>query len=142
MTLGGLCPTDQKLEVVRNWKVPQNVKDVRSFLGFANYYWRYVHQFTEVAHPLTELTKKGVEWQWGPYQQQSFQELKTKLCTAPILQFPNPKVPYIVVIDASGTTVGGVLMQDQGNGLRPLACMSRCRKPHVEETTCCLRPRM
>ena len=63
VTPGGLCPTDQKLEAVCNWKVPQNVKDVRSFLGFANYYRRYVHQFAEVAHPLTELTKKGVEWQ-------------------------------------------------------------------------------
>ena len=58
VTPGGLCPTDQKLEAVRNWKVPQNVKDVRSFLGFANYYQRYVHQFAKVAHPLTELTKR------------------------------------------------------------------------------------
>ena len=133
VTLGGLCPIDQKLEAVRNWKVPQNVKDVRSFLEFANYYRRYVHQFTEVAHPLIELTKKGVEWQWGPYQRQSFQELKTKLSTAPILQFPNPKVPYTVVIDASGTAVGGVLMQDQGNGLQPLAFMSRVLKPTEQQ---------
>ena len=68
VTPGGLCPTDQKLEAVRNWKVPQNVKDVRSFLGFASYYRRYVHQLTKATHPLTELTKKGVEWQWGHYQ--------------------------------------------------------------------------
>ena len=125
----GLCPTDQKLEAVRNWKVPQSVKDVRSFLGFANYYRRYVHQFADVARPLTELTKKGVEWQWGPYQRQSFIKLKDKLCTAPILQFPDPKLPYTVITDASGTAVGGVLMQDQGKGLCPLAFMSRVLKP-------------
>ena len=65
----------------------------------------------------------------GPYQCQSFQELKTKLSTAPILQFPNPKLPYTVVTDASGIAVGGVLMQDQGNGLRPLAFMCRVLKP-------------
>ena len=66
MTLGGLCPIDQKLEAICNWKVPQNVKDVCSFVGFAISYRRYIHQFAEVAHLLTKLTKKGVEWQWGP----------------------------------------------------------------------------
>ena len=64
----GMCPTEQKMKAVHEWKVPQNVKDVRAFLGFANYYRRYVHQFTDTARPLTKLTKKGVEWQWGPYQ--------------------------------------------------------------------------
>ena len=62
-----MCPTKQKMKAVREWKVPQNVKDVRAFLGFANYYRRYVHQFADTARPLTELTKKGVEWKWGPY---------------------------------------------------------------------------
>ena len=105
------------------------MKDIRSFLGFANYYRRYVHQFAEVAHPLTELTKKGVEWQWGPYEKEAFRQLKQKLCEAPILQYPDPKLLYIVVTDALGTTVGGVLMQDQGEGLQPLAFMSKALKP-------------
>ena len=56
-------------------------------------------------------------------------DLKNKLCTAPILQFPHPDLSYTVVTDASGTTVGGVLMQDQGEGLRPLAFMSKVLKP-------------
>ena len=63
-----MCPFEQKLKAVHEWKVTQNVKDVRAFLGFANYYRRYIHQFADIARPLTELTKKGVEWQWGPYQ--------------------------------------------------------------------------
>ena len=72
VTLARMSPTEVKIKVVREWDTPQDVKDIRSFLGFANYYWRYVHQFAEVACPLTELTKKGVEWQWGPYQKEAF----------------------------------------------------------------------
>ena len=68
MTLEGTSPTEEKLKVVREWKVPKDVKNVRSFLGFANYYRRFVYKFAEVAHPLIELTKKGVAWQWGPME--------------------------------------------------------------------------
>ena len=65
--LARMSPTKMKIQVEQEWDTPQDVKDVRAFLGFANYYQRYVHQFAEVAHPLMELAKKGVEWQWGPY---------------------------------------------------------------------------
>ena len=95
-----------KIKAVWEWDTPQDVKDVRSFLGFANYYWQYIHQFAKVAHPLTELTRKGVDWQWGPYQKEAFCQLKQKLYEAPILCFPNPKLPYAVVTDASGSAVG------------------------------------
>ena len=61
VTPAGMSPTEAKLKAVREWDTPRDVKDVRSFLGFANYYRRYVHQFAEVAHPLTKLTKKSME---------------------------------------------------------------------------------
>ena len=70
-----------------------------------------------------------MEWQWGPYQRRAFQQLKEALCAAPVLLFPDPKLPYTVVTDASGTAAGGVLMQDQGDGLQPLAFLSRRLKP-------------
>ena len=111
--------------MVRDWNVPSDVKDIRSFLGFANYYRQFVYKFAEVAHPLTKLTKKGVVWQWGPMEQRAFQTLKQRLCEAPILLYPDPKRLYTVVTDVSGTAVGGVLMQDHGNSLQPLAFMSR-----------------
>ena len=79
VTPAGMSPTEVKIKAVREWDTPQDVKDVRSFLGFANYYRRYVHQFAEVAHPLTELTKKGVEWQWGPYQKRSIPPAETEI---------------------------------------------------------------
>ena len=68
--------------------------------------------------------KKGVDWQWGPYQKEAFRQLKQKLCEAPILRFPDLKLPYTVVTDASGAAMGGMLMQDQGEGLQTLAFMS------------------
>ena len=76
ITAEGMSPTEEKLKVLKEWKKPQNVRDVRSFLGFVNYYRRFVYNFAEVAHPLTELTKKGVAWQWGPMEQRAFQLLK------------------------------------------------------------------
>ena len=79
--------------------------------------------------PIDKVTKKGCGLQGGPYQKEAFCKLKQKLCEAPILQFPDPKLPYTVVTDASGAAVGGVLMQDQGEGLQPLACMSKALKP-------------
>ena len=128
-TAKGMSPTEEKLKVLKEWNKPHNVRDVRSFLGFANYYRRFVYNFAEVAHPLTELTKKGVEWQWGPMEQRAFQLLKQRLCEAPILLYPDPQRPYVVVTDASGSAARGVLMQDHGDGLRPLAFMSKAFKP-------------
>ena len=70
-----------------------------------------------------------MEWQWGPYQWRAFQQLKEALCAVPVLLFPNPKLTYTVVTNAYGTAAGGVLMQDQGDGLQPLAFLSRQLKP-------------
>ena len=67
VTPARMSPTEVKIKAMWEWDTPQDVKDVRSLLGFSSYYQRYMHQFTEVVHPLIELTKKGVEWQWGPY---------------------------------------------------------------------------
>ena len=62
-----MTPTEAKLKAVRDWSKPQNVKDIGSFLGFANYYRRFVKNFASVVGPLTDLTRKNVLWQWGPY---------------------------------------------------------------------------
>ena len=118
-----------KAEAIQDWVTPKDVKDVRTFLGFTNYYKRFVQNFATIMEPLTSLMRKYVEWQWGPYQWCAFQQLKETLCAAPILLFLDPKFPYTIVTDASGTTVGGVLMQDQGDGLQPLAFLSRQLKP-------------
>ena len=114
---GGMTLMEGKLKAIRDWGTPKNMQDVRSFLGFANYYRRFVKDFAAIADPLTSLTRKEVTWQWGPYQWHAFQRLKEALCTAPVLKFPNPNLPYTVVTYASCTATGGVLMQNQGEGL-------------------------
>ena len=133
ITEKGMCPVDEKLRAVKEWDEPQHVKGVRSFLGFANYYRRYVRNFAEIANPLTELTKKDQKWHWGSDEQEAFQKLKIALCQAPFLVYPDPALPYTVVTDASGIAVGGVLMQDHGSGLQPLAFLSRKLKPSEQK---------
>ena len=69
--LEGAAPIAKKLHAVRDWEPPNSVKDVRSFLGFANYYRRFVPGYAGIASPLTLLTKKNIEWHWGPVQRNS-----------------------------------------------------------------------
>ena len=71
---------DEKLRAVQDWNEPQNVKGVRSFLGFTNYCRRYFRSFAKIANPLTELIKKDQKWQWGSEEEEAFQKLKTALC--------------------------------------------------------------
>jgi len=92
------------------------VKDVRAFLGLASFYRRLVQKFAETAKPLTKLTRKGQEFHWDPSQQEEFDELKTKLCTTPVLAYPNFELPFILTTDASKVAVAAILSQVQ-NGL-------------------------
>ena len=124
----GATPIVEKLHALHDWETPNSVKDVRSFLGFANYYHRFVPRYAGIASPLTLLMKKNIEWHWGPVQRRAFSELKSALCNAPLLIFLDPKLLYTVVTDASADAARGVLMQDQGDGLRPVAFMSRALK--------------
>ena len=124
-----MSPTEEKIKAVKEWQRPNDVTDVRSFLGFANFYRRYIHKFAEIASPLTQLTKANDPGVWGPLQGKAFIDLKSALCQAPLLIYPDPQLQYVVVTDASAVAVGGTLMQDQGDGLRPIAFMSRTLSP-------------
>ena len=106
----GFAPVKGKLNAVREWETPTNVKDIRSFLGFANYYHRFVPSYASIVAPLTMLTKKDVLWHWGPYNTGFFADLKSTLCAAPLLIYPDLSLPYTVVSDASGDAARGVLM--------------------------------
>ena len=124
-----MTPTEAKLKAIQDWATPEDIKCVRSFLGFVNYYRRFVQNFATIMDPLTSLTRKDVEWKWGPYQWCAFQQLEEALCAALFLLFPDPELPYTIVTNASNTTAIGELMQDQGEGLQPLAFLSRQLKP-------------
>ena len=121
ITPEGAAPIAEKLRAVRDWEPPNSVKDVRCFLGFANYYRRFVPGYAGIASPLTLLTRKNIEWHWGPVQRRAFSELKSALCNTPLLVFPNLKLPYTMVTNASEQRS---FEEDQGDGFRPMAFMN------------------
>src|ERR1700744_3719675 len=102
-----------KINGVKNWPQPQNVTDVRSFLGFCNYYRMFIPGFADEAKPLTMLTKKLAEWVWGEEQEAAFENIKTLITSEPVLAHPRLDQPFELEVDASGYAIGAVLMQRQ-----------------------------
>ena len=114
----GVEVDEEKIKAVREWKPPQNVSQVRSFLGLAGFYRRFVKDFSSTAAPINELTKKDLPFQWGEAQEKAFEELKMKLTSSPLLALPD--LTFEIECDASGVGIRGVLMQDR----RPIAYFS------------------
>ncbi|GJP74691.1 hypothetical protein CLOP_g5239 [Closterium sp. NIES-67] len=121
----GVHVDPKKIEAVRTWKTPENVKELQQFLGFANYYNRFVPQYAKIAAPLTNLLKKNTPYKWEPKHHEAVEQLKQALTSAPVLILPDPERDYVIEADASDQAVGAVLMQDQGNGLQPIAYLSK-----------------
>ncbi|KAK1692672.1 hypothetical protein QYE76_009369, partial [Lolium multiflorum] len=109
-----------KIEAIQNWPTPMNVSQVRSFHGLAGFYRRFVPNFSTIAAPLNDLTKKGVVFEWGAAQDHAFDELKRLLTSAPLLALPDFNKKFEIECDASGIGIGGVLMQEG----RPIAYFS------------------
>jgi len=99
----------EKVDGVLSWPEPKNVKDVRKFLGLANYYRRFIKDFAWVARPINTLTRKNVKWQWGSEQQQAFNELKRIFTTRPVLAAPDLNKEFRMEADTSNYATGGVL---------------------------------
>ncbi|CAI5474719.1 unnamed protein product [Closterium sp. Yama58-4] len=125
VSASGVRTDPKKITAVQDWVAPTSVKELQSFLGFANYYRHFVQGYASIASPLTDLLRKGVEYVWGPAQQQAFEQMKQSLTSSPTLSYPDPTRPYVVVTDASDQAIGAVLLQDQGRGLQPIAYESR-----------------
>ncbi|XP_042423149.1 uncharacterized protein LOC122010720 [Zingiber officinale] len=107
----GISVDPQKIEAVTSWEQPKSVQEIRSFLGLAGYYRRFVEGFSSIALPLTQLTRKGVKFCWTESCETSFQELKRRLISAPILVLPSGDDGFILYTDASVQGLGAVLMQ-------------------------------
>ena len=121
----GVSTDPEKVQAVVQWPSPKTAKDLRSFLGLAGYYRRFVRHFGSISRPLTELLRKGALFVWIDLQEQAFVALKQALTSAPVLALPDFSQPFLVETDASGTGIGAVLMQ---NG-HPLAYLSRALGP-------------
>ncbi|KAJ0800572.1 putative nucleotidyltransferase, Ribonuclease H [Helianthus annuus] len=107
----GIHVDPAKIEAVKNWIAPKSPSEIRSFLGLAGYYRRFISNFSKIAVPLTSLTQKERPFVWGPEQEESFQTLKDMLCNAPILTLPDGNDDFVVYCDASNLGLGCVLMQ-------------------------------
>ncbi|QRW23572.1 Retrotransposable element Tf2 protein [Rhizoctonia solani] len=110
-----------KIQAIQEWPTPTKVKEVQSFLGFANFLHQFVANFSHMARPLHNLVKKDTLWKWGTREQESFQGLKDAITNAPVLCHADPSKPYYLETDASGTALGSILSQQQEDGcLHPL----------------------
>jgi hypothetical protein len=126
---GGLRMMEDKVAAVQAWPVPSTISHVRSFLGTIGFYRKFIPAFSSVASPLSDLTKDGATFEWGPTQRGAFETLKSLAAAQPVLILPDPNLPYVVHTDASGFATGAVLQQDQGHGLQPIAFMSKKMLP-------------
>ncbi|WVZ80237.1 hypothetical protein U9M48_027730 [Paspalum notatum var. saurae] len=122
----GVAVDPSKVESVLNWKQPESVTEIRSFLGLAGYYRRFIKDFSKTAKPMTSLTKKNAKYTWSPNCEEAFQSLKRSLTTAPVLAQPDVTKPFDVYCDASGNGLGCVLMQEG----RVVAYASRQLRKH------------
>jgi RNase H-like domain found in reverse transcriptase/Reverse transcriptase (RNA-dependent DNA polymerase)/Integrase zinc binding domain/Chromo (CHRromatin Organisation MOdifier) domain/Retrotransposon gag protein/Zinc knuckle/Retroviral aspartyl protease len=119
--------TDQaKVKTIQEWPQPQNVRDVQSFLGLANYYRKFIKGYSKIATPLTRLTRKDQEWEWKQEQEKAFRELKGQFSKEPVLAMYDPEKEITLETDASDYAIGAVLSQPDQNGkLHPVMFHSR-----------------
>ncbi len=129
---GNVRMDPSKIQAVINWPQPCSVKEVQRFLGFANFYRRFIRNFSAIAEPLTALTKKASSpIKWTERASRAFDRLKQLFTSTPILTLPDPELPFVVEVDASGIGVGAVLSQRARNDhkLHPCAYFSRRLSP-------------
>jgi len=108
----GLAVDQHKIDAIKTWPIPKNVHNIRSFLGLASFYRKFVDHFSEKASPLTALLAKTIPYSWGKEQQDSFDEIKQALISAPVLILPKENLHYTVTTNASDIALGTVLSQD------------------------------
>jgi transposase InsO family protein len=122
----GLQMNPEKVSAVRDWPTPSRLKDVRAFVGFGNFYRRFIQNFSGIVRPLTLLTKKGQKFEWGAAQQAAFETLKKAFTSAPILRHFDQHRKVILETDASNLVSAGILSQyDDDDILHPVAFFSR-----------------
>lgn len=121
----GVQPDERKVISVKNFPIPKNVKDIKSFLGLTGYYRNFIPDYSKISKPLTNLLKKDIKFEWSNICNEAFELLKTILCSEPILKFPDFTKPFIITCDASNYAVGSVLSQGEGKLDLPVAYSSR-----------------
>ncbi|GJW17465.1 putative reverse transcriptase domain-containing protein [Tanacetum coccineum] len=127
----GIHVDPAKIESIKDWASPKSPTEIRQFLGLAGYYRRFIEGFSKIAKPMTKLTQKKVKFEWSDKQETTFQLIKQKLCSAPILALPEGSEDFIAYCDASKKGLGAVLMQRE----KVIAYASRQLKIHEKNYT-------
>ena len=128
ISVDGVKADPQKVSCVEDWPVPKSIHDIRSFLGFTGYYRRFIQSYAQKSAPLAALTGKHVKFHWSKACAASFRLLKSSLCSAPVLAYPDFSLDagkFVLDTDASNLAIGGVLSQVQQGVERPIAFGSR-----------------
>ena len=127
---GQLAMDPVKLNDIAQWPTPSKVKDVRSFLGFANFYHQFIPNYSTITHPLIDLTKKNLPWNWTPSQQQAFNHLKHLFLSQPVLHIPDLSLPFAIATDTSKYVSGAILLQTDSNSeWHPCSSLSQSFSP-------------
>ncbi|GJZ68879.1 putative reverse transcriptase domain-containing protein [Tanacetum coccineum] len=127
----GIHVDPSKIESIKDWASPKTPTEIRQFLGLAGYYRRFIEGFSKIAKSMTKLTQKGIKFDWGEKEENAFQLIKQKLCSAPILALPEGSEDFVVYCDASHKGLGAVLMQRE----KVIAYASRQLKVHEKNYT-------
>ncbi|GJX23728.1 putative reverse transcriptase domain-containing protein [Tanacetum coccineum] len=127
----GIHVDPAKIESIKDWASPKTPTEIRQFLGLAGYYRRFIEGFSKIAKSMTKLTQKGIKFDWGEKEENAFQLIKQKLCSAPILALPEGSEDFVVYCDASHKGLGAVLMQRE----KVISYASRQLKVHEKNYT-------
>src|SRR5258708_23314679 len=109
LSLEGLCMDLAKVSTIQSWPEPRNIREVQSFLGFANFYQRFISHYAELTQPLTILCQKNTPWHFGETESAAFRHLKTAFRSAPVLYHWTLDLPMTVDTDASDYAIAGIL---------------------------------
>ena len=120
-------PNEDKIKTIKNWTTPKNSKEVMSFLGLANFYRKFINDFSKRSVPLTKLIGKNSTFQWSDKEELAFQDIKQSLIQAPVLKLPTRNGKFIIHTDASNEAIGAVLEQEdtEDKSIKPVAYHSQ-----------------
>jgi len=122
----GISMSQSKVDAILKWPAPKNVKQIQSFLGFANFYRRFIYNYSDIVIPLTHLTRKGIPWDWTNKVDSAFRALKMAFTEAPVLMHWSPDNPMLVETDASDYAIAGIISSITSDGeIHPIAFHSR-----------------
>ena len=129
ITQDGIYMEQEKIKSIIDWPIPKSVTEVRSFLGLAGFYRKFIKNYSQMTSIINDLLQKNVPFVWTSKHTEAFETIKQAVVSAPVLKTPDSSLPFVVTVDASGYAVGASLSQDQGKGLQPIAFMSKKMLP-------------